>query len=293
MGGISVMVMLAAMGAFVLVFFVALALFVAATVVSIVFAARTKQRRERGKKLGALVAIPIALYVVSVPVLIFFAAGVFAPAFHAGVTTTYEDCAHAVTTHEPDRLEDLLEAPELQLPDEGQQSYRSLLRVAIKYGDEECARTILEDAEADGSSIDLTRPLDAYDVDGNLTGADYALCLATAESFSSLEMVQLLIEFGANVNSADDEGFTPLHNACSDLCTTAIASDTSSASLDETDEATDLLLQAGADPSAENDEGKTPWDLYRQTMGRYVDDGVLTKEEAAAHLTERARTLQP
>ena len=293
MGGISVLVMLSVMGALALVLIGALALFVAATVVSIVFAVRTKNRREQGKKLGARIAIPIAFYAISLPVLIFFAAGVLVPAFQSGTTTSYEDCSRAVVTHEPDQLERCLDAPELQLPEYGPQSYRSLLRVAIEYGDEECARTILEDAESKDRPIDLEQPLADYDADGNPTSADHALCLATSASFSSLDMVQTLVDFGADVNDADDAGNTPLHNACDDHCTTAIASDTSSASLAETDAAIDLLLQAGADPSVRDDEGATPWDRYRETMHRYTADGVLTKEEATAHLAERAKTLQP
>ena len=62
MGGISVMVMLSVMGAvaFVILGVVALALamFVAATVVSIVFACRAKARREQGKRFKGLVAVP-------------------------------------------------------------------------------------------------------------------------------------------------------------------------------------------------------------------------------------------
>ena len=58
--------------------FVALGCFVAATVVSIVFFLRRKRRAAEGKKLGWLVAIPIALYAVSIPVLIFLAV-VFLP----------------------------------------------------------------------------------------------------------------------------------------------------------------------------------------------------------------------
>lgn len=106
-------------------------------------------------------------------------------------------------------------------------------------------------------------------------------------------MIQMLLDYGAEVNSVNENGYTPLHNACDDMCTTAIASDTSSASLDETDAAIDLLLTAGADITARNQLGETPWDLYCETIHRYVDDGVLTEKEASAHLAERAKTLKP
>ena len=77
MGGCSVLVLLSLLTAMGLVLFSvflgAVGLFLVATVVAIVFAVRTSKRRERGKKLGALIAIPIVLYAVSVPVLIYFA----------------------------------------------------------------------------------------------------------------------------------------------------------------------------------------------------------------------------
>ena len=52
---------LAMMGVVTLAIIVAITLFIAATIISIVFAAQRKQRREQGKKLGALIALPIAL----------------------------------------------------------------------------------------------------------------------------------------------------------------------------------------------------------------------------------------
>ena len=293
MGGISVLVMLTAMGALMLAIVSALAMFIAATVTTIVFAVRTKRRHAQGKKLKGLIAIPIVLYAISIPVLALFSVGVLAPAYHASVTATYDDCATAVTTHKPDQLERCLDAPDLQLPDEGPQSFRSLLHVAIVYGDQDCARTLLCAAKDDGRPIDLSEPLASYDKDGNPSDADCALCLATSSSFSSLDMVQTLIDFGADVNGADGTGKTPLHNACDDRCTTAIASDTSSASLAETDAAIDLLLGAGANVDARDQNGETPWDCYRATLDAYVRDGVLTEQEAAAHLAERAEALRP
>ena len=72
---------LAMMGAVTLAIIVAITLFIAATIISIVFAAQRKQRREQGKKLGALIALPIALYTVSIPLLIVFSAAIFIPFF--------------------------------------------------------------------------------------------------------------------------------------------------------------------------------------------------------------------
>ena len=293
MGGISVLVLLTAMGAIALVIIAALALFIAATVISIVFAARTKHRHAQGKKLGALIAIPIAFYAISIPVLILLGASVFIPAYSNSVTTTYDDCSQAVVSHDPEQLESCLNTSGLELSDDGPASYRSLLYTAITYGDRECTSTILREARADDRPINLNEPLTKYDSDGNPIGSDYALNLATSTSFSSLAMVQLLIDFGAGINTTDKVGSTPLHNACKDKCTTAIASDTSSTSLAETDEAIDLLLAKGADINAKDQSEKTPWDCYGETIDRYIEDGVLTEEEAAAHLAERAKTLKP
>lgn len=69
--------MLSVMGALTFVIlgavFVALLMFVAAVVVSIVFACGTKQRHEQGRKLHkGLLAIPIVLFVISVPILVWF-----------------------------------------------------------------------------------------------------------------------------------------------------------------------------------------------------------------------------
>lgn len=77
MGGCSVLMLLSlltAVGAVLFcVFLGAAGLFFIATVVSVVFAVRTPKRRERGKKLGPLLAVPLVLYAVSIPVLIYFA----------------------------------------------------------------------------------------------------------------------------------------------------------------------------------------------------------------------------
>lgn len=293
MGGISVLILLAVMSSIAFVIVAALALFVAATVISIVFAARTKQRHAQGKKLGPLIAIPISFYAFSIPVLILLGALVLVPAYSSSITTTYQDCSQAIVSHDPEELELCLSAPDLDLADEGPTSYRTLLYIALVYGDEECAGAILTKAKTTDRPIDLNKPLIKYNSDNNPKSSDYALNLATSTSFSSLDMMQMLIDFGADTNSADDAGNTPLHNACQDNCTTALASDTSSASLSETDAAIDLLLSEGANIQIENQLGKTPWDCYVQTMKRYVDDGVLTQAEATVHLDERAKTLKP
>ena len=92
---------------------------------------------------------------------------------------------------------------------EGQQSYRNLLRLAIIYGDAECAETILADAQEKDLAIDLNEPLIDYDIDGNVTDSEYALIMATSTHYSSPEMVNVLITYGADPSIQDETGLTP------------------------------------------------------------------------------------
>lgn len=292
MGGFTFMAALATAGILVAIFFAALAVFIVATVISIVFAARTKKRREQGKSLGALIAIPIVLYVLSAPTVLFGLTTVIIPSYIESVTTTYNDCTSAVVKHNPEELERFLEDPSLQVPDDGEESYRSLVRLAIEYGDEECVEVLLSDAEEKGSPVDLNVPLDEYNDEGVVAGAEYALAMATDPFFfSSVDMIQVLLSHDASVNVVDEYGNTPLYNACSGFCSNKFNDEPEQ--LVETEEAIDVLLEAGADTSAINEEGLTPWDAYQQTIREYEESGAITSEEAAALLSERSETLKP
>ncbi|XP_037546027.1 protein phosphatase 1 regulatory subunit 27b [Nematolebias whitei] len=61
----------------------------------------------------------------------------------------------------------------------------------------------------------------------------------------NLECVKLLIRYGADVHQRDEEGWTPLHMACSDGFPHIAR----------------YLLSLGADPELENDCGEKPADL--------------------------------
>ncbi|XP_037111394.1 protein phosphatase 1 regulatory subunit 27 [Syngnathus acus] len=61
----------------------------------------------------------------------------------------------------------------------------------------------------------------------------------------NLEVVTLLVKFGADVNQRDEEGWTPLHMACSDGYP----------------EIASYLLALGANKEAENENGEKPADL--------------------------------
>ncbi len=217
MGGISVLVLGAVMGFFVTAFLVGVALFIAAIVISIVFAVRTQKRRSQGKKLGALIALPIVFFILSLLIVIPLCAAVVIPTIQLGTTTNYNDCSNAVVSHNSDELAQVLDAPDLNLEVEGQESYRNLLRLAIIYGDAECAEVILSDAQEKGLTIDLNQPLIDYDIDGKITGSEYALIMATSTRYSSPEMVDTLIAFGADPSIQDEAGLTPWDHYCKTL----------------------------------------------------------------------------
>jgi len=58
------------------------------------------------------------------------------------------------------------------------------------------------------------------------------------------EIVELLIAKGADVNSKDKSGYTPLHGAATDVTV-------------------ELLIAEGADVNAKGDDGSTPLDSRR------------------------------
>ncbi|XP_059200003.1 protein phosphatase 1 regulatory subunit 27b [Centropristis striata] len=64
----------------------------------------------------------------------------------------------------------------------------------------------------------------------------------------NLETVKLLVEHGADVHQRDEEGWTPLHMACSDGFPHIAR----------------FLLSVGADPQLENDCGEKPADLIEE-----------------------------
>lgn len=298
MGGFSVVVMLSVLGAvaFVILGVVAVAfgLFVAATVVSIVFACRTKTRRERGKRLGGLVAVPIALYAVSVPVLVWFVLMWVVPIAGDGEGDELSDFSQAITRHEPEALQACFDADAFSFPSEGPESLASLLEVAIAYGEAPCAQTVLAAAEKRGAPLDVNEPLPSYTVSGDPYGAERPLARAAGSDYSSARMLSVLLEAGADPNAAsllDVEGGRPLHLVCDNVGWTSMSAEDQERALADSGESIDLLAAYGADPAAVDAAGLTAGDRLTGRLDSLVEGDALTREQANRFVAEHAESL--
>lgn len=262
---------------FLVVGFVALGCFVAATVVSIAFFLRRKRRAAEGKKLGWLVAIPIALYAVSIPVLIFLAV-IFLP---GGFTSDYGSCVSAIASHDEDGLQDALASSKGSLASSGENSYEGLVWEALSYNDAVCLRAVLEHAEEQGRPVDLNRPIADPD---NADEEECALLIAVQSPVVSCEVLRVLLEFGADpsCSSASGSGTTPLHWVARGLW----SPDSSNAHVrvDYTVEVAALLIDTGADAEALDAQGFAPRDYFEQYLGDLVENGEITEEDMDAAL---------
>lgn len=257
--------------------FVALGCFVAATVASIVFFLRRKRRAAEGKKLGWLVAIPIALYVVSIPVLIFLAA-VFLP---GGFTSDYSSCVSAIASHDEDGLQDALESSKGSLASSGENSYEGLVWEALSYNDAVCLRAVLEHAEEQGRPVDLNRPIADHD---NADEEECALLIAVQSPVVSCEVLRVLLEFGADpdCSSASGSGTTPLHWVARGLWSPD--SSNAHARVDYTVEVAALLVDAGARTDVPDSQGLVPRDYFERYLEGLVEDGEISAEEQSEAL---------
>ena len=126
-----------------------------------------------------------------------------------------------------------------------------------------------EKFEAVQKLIEYDANIDARDEDG-WTPLSWA---SRGPYFKDGSVIRLLLERGADVNSrADDDGFTPLHRA------------SSYGSL----EVVRLLLEHGADVEAVNRDGKTPLQVVGKTEDLKVDQGRC--DEITRLLKEQVKT---
>lgn len=82
MGGFSIvllalLVMMVFAIVFIIVAIMAIIMFIVATILTILFVVKNEERKARGKQLGGKVAIPVILYLISIPILILIGSFIF------------------------------------------------------------------------------------------------------------------------------------------------------------------------------------------------------------------------
>lgn len=298
MGGFTVAAMLGMAGAMAFAILgavcAALAMFVAATVVSIVFACRTKTRRQQGKRLKGLIAVPVVLYGISIPVLVWFALTWAVPLTTDVEGDEYSDFSAAIANHDPDALQACLDARAFSFADEGPQSLPALFMHAVNAGDAACAEEVLKAAADAGTPLDVNAPLGRYADDGTPYDEEYPLVRA-AESCSTdmSPLVSALLAAGANPNVAslqDPDGRTPLHSACDSIGWIGSSSN-ADLLLDGAGESIEALLSYGADPEARDESGRTAGELLAGNLEGLVEENVITREEAQGFTMRYAAKL--
>jgi ankyrin repeat protein len=81
---------------------------------------------------------------------------------------------------------------------------------------------------------------------GSSYGSGQTLLMSGVGSSKRVEVVRLLLHYGADVNAVDDSGWSALHQAANSASTVGAA------------QVVRMLLEAGADANAINQEGETP-----------------------------------
>lgn len=74
---LAILVMLLFAIVFIMVGIMAIIMFIAATVLTILFIVKKEERKASGKQLGGKVAIPVILYLISIPILILMGSFIF------------------------------------------------------------------------------------------------------------------------------------------------------------------------------------------------------------------------
>lgn len=74
---LALLVMLVFSIVFIMIGIMAISMFIAATVLTILFIVKNEEWKARGKQIGGKVAIPVILYLISIPILIFMGSYIF------------------------------------------------------------------------------------------------------------------------------------------------------------------------------------------------------------------------
>ncbi|MBO5004690.1 MAG: hypothetical protein J6D03_05510 [Clostridia bacterium] len=74
---LALLVMLVFAIVFIMVGIMAIIMFIAATVLTILFIVKNEEWKASGKQIGGKVAIPVILYLISIPILIFIGSYIF------------------------------------------------------------------------------------------------------------------------------------------------------------------------------------------------------------------------
>ena len=100
----------------------------------------------------------------------------------------------------------------------------------------------------------MTEILSLPTTDVNWKDDDRSTALGKAVIRDSIDIVQLLLDNGADPNSTNNNNRTPLHSAVF---------------INPNKEFIELLLQYGANPNIEDIDGETPIDLVRKLLSEY------------------------
>jgi ankyrin repeat protein len=113
------------------------------------------------------------------------------------------------------------------------------------------------------------------DVNAQMGDKRIPLHCAIGENFRAKELVDFLVEKGANIQSKDSIGWTPLHHAA----------------YYENKDIVALLIKRGADVNVVDNNGKTPLHLITTTFKFIVEDIVYSHIEAAELLISKGADI--